>query len=387
MSISGNLRTMPFADLLQWVSQSRKTGTLAVEGPPFNKKVYFRDGLAVAVSSDSPKEFLSYYLVGWGYVSEPELHELLQMQERHGTMLGELLVIVGRLTREELLYVLQVKTEESIYELFLRDQGDFRFLENILPAKKFQPLSLPLDMISLEGVRRKDEWARVCELVPDETWVPKVVRAVDVRQMGPTELGILREINGTNSVEQIALACRLALFHVYQFVYYGVLHELFKLLPPDSDAERVIPGYTQSAWRIRLKDADKAVTEGDLAEAHRMVGEIKEGFPDNHEAQEAAGRVEERLTQVLEGQRLADSTVLELAIPVSQLTALTCTPQEGFLLSRINGHYTVAEILKMVPGSPLDNRMMIDGFLRRNIIRRREEQEERPRGRRDAKAG
>ena len=244
MSISGNLRTMPFADLLQWVSQSRKTGTLAVEGPPFNKKVYFRDGLAVAVASDNPKEYLGYYLVGWGYVSEPELHELLQMQERHGTMLGELLVIVGRLTREELLYVLQVKTEESIYELFLRDQGDFRFLENILPAKKFQPLGLPLDMISLEGVRRRDEWIRVRELVPDETWRPKVVRAVDVRQMGPTELGILREINGTNSIEQIALACRLALFHVHQFVYHGVLHELFQLLPPpaaSSGSSRATP--------------------------------------------------------------------------------------------------------------------------------------------------
>ncbi len=387
MSISGNLRTMPFADLLQWVSQSRKTGTLAVEGPPFNKKVYFRDGLAVAVASDSPKEYLSYYLVGWGYVSEPELHELLQMQERHGTMLGELLVIVGRLTREELLYVLQVKTEESIYELFLRDQGDFRFLENILPAKKFQPLSLPLDMISLEGVRRRDEWIRVRELVPDETWRPKVVRAVDVRQMGPTELGILREINGTNSIEQIALACRLALFHVYQFVYHGVLHELFQLLPPPSGVERVIPGYTQSAWRLRLKDADKALAEGDLIGARRIALEIGERFPDSREAQDAARHLEHRLQQALEQRRLADSTVLELAIPVSQLTTLTCTPQEGFLLSRINGRYTVAEVLTMAPGSALDNRLMMDGFLQRKIIRFRSEQETHHPGRRKATAG
>lgn len=387
MSISGNLRTMPFADLLQWVSQSRKTGTLAVEGPPFNKKVYFRDGLAVAVASDSPKEYLSYYLVGWGYVSEPELHELLQMQERHGTMLGELLVIVGRLTRDELMYVLQVKTEESIYELFLRDQGDFRFLENILPAKKFQPLSLPLDMISLEGVRRRDEWMRVRELVPDETWVPKVVRAVDVRQMGPTELGILREINGTNSVEQIALACRLALFHVNQFIYYGVLHELFQLLPPPSGVERMIPGYTQSAWRLRVKDADKAIAEGNLIGARRIAQEIKERFPANREAQEAGRHLEQRLVQAFERRRLADSVVLELAIPVSQLTSLSCTPQEGFLLSRINGRYTLAEILTMVPGSPLDNRLMMDGFLRREIIRLREEPEARPARRRNTKAG
>ena len=35
MSISGNLRTMLFADLLQGASQSRKTGTLVLEGKPF----------------------------------------------------------------------------------------------------------------------------------------------------------------------------------------------------------------------------------------------------------------------------------------------------------------------------------------------------------------
>jgi hypothetical protein len=44
---------MPFADLLQWVSQSRKTGTLSVEGEPHNKKIYFRDGLIAAASSEN----------------------------------------------------------------------------------------------------------------------------------------------------------------------------------------------------------------------------------------------------------------------------------------------------------------------------------------------
>lgn len=387
MSISGNLRTMPFADLLQWVSQSRKTGTLAVEGPPFNKKVYFRDGLAVAVSSESPKEFLSYYLVGWGHVSEQELHELLQMQERHGTMLGELLVIIGRLSREELLYILQVKTEESIYELFLRDSGEFRFLENILPAKKFQPLGLPLDMISLEGVRRRDEWLRIREVITDDAWVPKVVRAVDVRQMGAIELGILRETNGANSIEQIALACRLGPFHVLQFVYYGVLHGLFQLQPPPSDVERVIPGFTQGAWRLQLKDADRALAEGDLLAAYRRSVEVGEKFAGNREAEEALRHLQHRIDQALDQRRLSDGTVLELAIPVGQLTTLSCSPQEGFLLSRVNGAYTLGEILKTMPGSALENQLIIDSFVRRNILRHKGEPERRSPGRRDARAG
>ena len=38
MSVSGNLRTMPLPDVLQWVAQSRKTGTLVLEGDETNNE-------------------------------------------------------------------------------------------------------------------------------------------------------------------------------------------------------------------------------------------------------------------------------------------------------------------------------------------------------------
>jgi hypothetical protein len=132
----------------------------------------------------------------------------MSMQSRHGTMLGELLVIIGRLTREDVSYILQVKTEETIYELFLREAGDFQFLENILPENKLQPLALSVDMLILEGARRRDEWTRMRGALPSTRWAPKVARALDVANMGPAELSILREMNGSNTVEQIG--CLLA---------------------------------------------------------------------------------------------------------------------------------------------------------------------------------
>jgi len=360
---------MPFADLLQWVSQSRKTGTLAVEGPPFNKKVYFRDGLVVAASSEDPKEFLSYYLVGWKYLDEDELQELLEMQDRHGTMLGELLVIVGRVSREELVHILQVKTEEAIYELFLRDEGDFRFLENILPAKKFQPLGLPVDMLSLEGVRRKDEWLRIREAIPDPEYIPKLVRAVDVQQMGEVELNILREINGENTIEDISLACRMAYFHVLHFVYQGVSQGLFELVGRADDENKAIPGFTQGSWRMLLRDAEKALDKGELMVAHQKLTVVRDKHSNQREAQELATGLEQKLHQELEQRRLPDSAVLELAIPLAELTKIDCSPQEGFLLSRMNGTYSLGEILKLVPGSTVENRLMIEGLMDRKVVR------------------
>ncbi len=368
MSISGNLRTMPFPDLLQWVAHSRKTGTLAVEGNPYNKKIYFRDGLVVAASSEDPKEFLGYFLVGWGFLGEDELQELLDMQDQYGTLLGELLVIVGRVSREDLIHILQVKTEETIYELFLWEEGDFRFLENILPAKKFQPLNIAVDMLILEGVRRKDEWNRCRESIPDAKWVPKLVRAVDVQELGHTELSILREINGENSIEDIALACRLALFHVLLFVYQGMSHGLFDLSQPDSDEQTPIPGFTEVSWRTLLRNAEIAIESGDLVAGYERLSAIRNKYAKRREVSEQIASLEKVIGHQLEKRKLSLDAILELTIAPAELTSQSFSPQEGFLLSRINGVYTLGEILKMIPGSDLENRVMVDSLLQRDVI-------------------
>ena len=359
---------MPFPDLLQWVASSRKTGTLALEGDPHAKKIYVRDGLVVAASSENPKEFLGYYLVGWGYVGEDEIQQLLDMQEPHSTLMGELLVIVGRLSREDLQHVLQVKTEETIYELFLWEQGDFRFLENILPAKRFQPLNIPVDLLILEGVRRKDEWLRCRESIPDTRWVPKLVHAVDVQELGPTELSILREINGTNSIEEIALACRLAFFHVLLFVYQGLAHGLFELLPPAED-EITIPGFSEVSWRTLIRHAEREVDAGELMKGYRRITKLRESYSDLRVVSEQVALLERKIGKELEDRKLHDSAVPRLAVPPSELTRQSFSPQEGFLLSRINGAYTLGEILKVLPGSDLENRLMLHELIVRSIVR------------------
>jgi hypothetical protein len=369
VTISGNLRTMPFADLLQWVSQSRKTGTLAIEGDPYNKKIYFRNGLVVAASSEEPTEFLGFYLVGWGHVDEDELQELLDMQEDHNTLLGELLVIIGRLSREDLMHILQVKTEECIYDLFMWDEGDFRFLENILPGKKFQPLNLPVDMIILEGVRRRDEWIRCADKIGSVKCIPRLVRAVDVKQIGQTELGILREINGINSIERIALNCRIATFHVMYFVYQGLTHELFELKQPD-EGEAEIPGFSSRAWRTLIHEAQLLLEGGDLGGAYQRLGDIRDKYGDHREVSELASGLEGTIRKTVEGLDLDDSVVLRLAVPASELTNIQCTPEEGFLLSRINGAYRLGDILAMVPGNDLDKRVMVASLVRREIVTR-----------------
>jgi hypothetical protein len=368
VSISGNIRTMPFADLLQWVFSSRKTGTLVIEGQQYTKKLHFREGTVVAASSENPREFLGFYLVGWGYLGEEELQHMLDMQERHGTMLGELLVIVGRLTRDELEHLLRVKTEESIYDLFIWEAGEFRFLDGVMPVRKFQPLQLPVDSLILEGVRRQDEWRRILQVIPEATYIPKVVRAVDVQQMGPVELAILREIDGQQSIEQIAMASRLPEFHIFSFVYYGVDAQLFDLLPPTGPPVP-IPGFSRSSWRVLLKEAEGCLKDGDLLGCFQQVKELRDKYPDHRDVQEHASGIESKLKEELDRAAIQPSAVPELAIGMQELTKLDCGPLEGFVLSRVNGMYTIGQIMQTLPGSEVENLLIFRKLIEREVIR------------------
>ncbi len=368
MSISGNLRTMPFPDLLQWVSQSRKTGTLVIDGLSFKKKLYFRDGKIVASASDNPKEFLGYFLVGWNFVAEDELQELLDMQDRHGAMLGELLVIVGRLSREELAGVLRVKTEESIFDMFLWEEADFRFLEAILPAKKFDPLDIEVDHLILEGVRRLDEWERSRKVIKGDDWIPLVVGALDVNALSPEERGILCEIDGVNSIEDIGLARRMGPFGVRQFVAQGVNVGVFKMTRPSGKA-RSIPGFSKSGWRTMLNSGKKILADGQLLDAYRLLIDLRTKTDGNLDAQNQVDAVLGKIEKILVGSGFDGRSILEVAVPPEALTELVCSREEGFLFSRINGTYTVDQILSLLPGSPLEHRLVIHGLLGRGIIR------------------
>jgi len=368
MSIGGNLRTMPFPDLLQWVSQSRKTGTLVIDGPEFKKKLYFSEGHIVSAASNNPKEYLGYYLVGWKYVDEEELPELLEMQERYGALLGELLVMIGKMNRDELQQILTAKTEECLYDIFLWEEADFQFLDNVLPTMKFEPLDLSVDSLIMEGVRRKDEWERMKDSIPGTDWAPRLKRAIDVQQLGPVETSMVRMVNGSNTIEEIALACRISPFYVSQFIYQGLPHGIFTLLPP-SDKPRTIPGMIGAGWRIKLREAEKALEDGRFRQTLKILQGIRKDFSQQREALEFSTAMFEQLEAAVEKVNVTGDAIPELAVSFEELTKLDCSPDEGFLLSRINGMYSVDAILKMLPGDLEENRLILAQMVHDGIIR------------------
>jgi hypothetical protein len=373
MAVSGNLRTMPFFDLMQWISLARKTGTLVIKGQRFTKKILFHGGTVAAVTSNNPREHLGYYLVGWDYVSEDELQDLLEMQKQFNQMLGELLVKTGRLDREQVDYLVRVKTEETIFDVMLWEEGEFFFLDDAQPRRDFKELDLPVEHFVFEGARQADERRRMSELIPHVGHVPRVVQALDDSQLSEVGLAIVAEIDGERSIEEIALRCRLPEFPVLSFVYDGVVNGVFEILAPP-EQPHAIPGFVRTTWRDLTREAETGIAMGDLLEAYRQLVALRQKYAGIADAEKAADAVERDIVKEMEQIPMSPTMILELALAPADIVNLKCAPEEGFVLSRINGIYTLPQILTMLPGPKLYNQLIIHNLLQRGIIKLRESQ-------------
>lgn len=366
MTIAGNLRTMSFADLMQWLSSSSKTGVLVIDGTSYTKKIYFNHGHVVAVSSDNPREMLGYYLVGWGYCSEDDLQYIIEMQDHFRVMLGELAVKLGHLDVDQLDEVLRVKTEETIFDLILWDEGEFRFIEGELPERDFLDVDLPVSTFLFEGFRQRDERTRMAKLVPDARHIPAPVSAPD--DVDEREQRILASIDGTRSIERIALECRMPEFEVISLVHRGATGGWIRVLPP-RDPDTVVPIATHAPWMDTLREVDDRFRRGRLLDGFKLLTALEDRVAGRSDAERAVERMKTRLENTLDEEPIAPGSTLEPAVTIDELVHLECDPAEGFVLSRITGRYTVHEVLSQLPGSPLLNRTIVHNLVRRGLVK------------------
>ena len=73
MAISGDLKTMPLVELLQWAGGNGKTGVLELERNQVSKRIAFREGRVVGCSSDDPAKLLGRFLISRGKIGDRTL--------------------------------------------------------------------------------------------------------------------------------------------------------------------------------------------------------------------------------------------------------------------------------------------------------------------------
>jgi hypothetical protein len=359
MGIVGNLRTMQLEELLQWLSQSKKSGTLEIINGKVEKKIFFKDGLILSSASNRREEYLGHFLVSHGLITDSQLQKAVELQETTRMLLGMILVNNGALAEQDLAKMLRLKAEESIYDIFSWTEGDFRFLDDILPDSAMVPMRMDVTGIVMEGVQRLDEWKRIRQVIPNEQLIPVgLLDLTVVHDVGPGEKRILAMVNDEMTIEEIRqqthtteyLICKL-LFDQWQ------LGRLKFVRARGSVAAQATPGEAPTA--AALVEAGKAfLSQKDLDMGLRYLRAAKVLEPDNPDVQDIVSQAEKKIRELLERAGVTLDSIPQLTSSMEDLTLAKLSPQEGFMLTRINGMYDIQSILKITPMPQLDAMML-----------------------------
>lgn len=352
MSISGNLKTMALADLLQWLAEDAKTGTLRLDNGSFEKQLHFFEGRVISTSSSDPKEYLGHFLVSHGYITEIEQARALEMQEGNKMLLGKILISIGVITEEVLERMLYLKSEETLYELFTWPEGEFKFFDGELPESSLHPIDLNVTSVVLRGAQRLDEWNRIRSVIPSSDVV-----AVSVRELASdvaAEAAVLAAIDDDRTIAEIAMHTHSSEFHVGRILTEQIEAGNVKVVRPRGQARASSETITATSSEALIQEAQRRLDDLDYLGCLRHLRAARSLDPDNREVARVIKEAEEQVLDALRSEGIEPSKVPRVCTKAEDLGNVDITPDEGFLLSRINGQMDLKTILIISPLDPLE---------------------------------
>ncbi|HSD27729.1 MAG TPA: DUF4388 domain-containing protein [Vicinamibacteria bacterium] len=364
MSFAGDLHTFDLFDLFGWLMGRKKAGLLVMTRRSTRKRLAFRDGAVQWTSSNDPRETIGQALVRDGLITEEALFRALLKQETDKRRLGELLIADGRLTEPQLMGTLRSNAEAHLSDLFLWADGRFEFEDDRPPAPEPSDLKIELKTVLDEGRHRRELWQKLRRRFPSNEITFRVLAdagpladptlrpIVDLAGRGKTLAGISLESRRSEYDTTLLLAglCDRGALAVDK-VEAGA---------PETDPVGIITTLLEGAV-MRLK-------EGRFDAAREAYERVLAFDGVNQAAKKGLLAVAEARQKA----RVARKIPLE-KVPVLRLTAMTLAqrrfdPQEGFVLSRINGQWDVRSILKLCPMPEDDVLFIFSRLLDRQII-------------------
>jgi hypothetical protein len=363
MSLIGNLRTMSLPDILQWIAVGRKIGTLHLERRSIQKRIVFREGNISTSWSNDPRESLGQFLIREGRISEEQLFRALSRQEEEGTLLGGILLEEGIVDADALREVLRLKAEETIYDIFLWPEGQFEFKEGELPRDTLVNIDVGVTEVVLEGIRRVDEWGRIRRVFPSS--------ATGFKPGGsPPENALERAVVGLvemrKTLGEIALELRRSEFDASAILFELAAREVISVDPNVPDETSATD--TVGAIRELLAIAYQRLQERRYESAFKAYEKVLSLDRLNQHAKKGLLTVAEARERDRARKSIPLDKIPVLKIDMAALTREKFEPQEGFVISRINGEWDVQSILKICPMAEEEALLIFARLLDRNVI-------------------
>ena len=222
---------------------------------------------------------------------------------------------------------------------------------------------MDIQSVIMEGVRRIDEWERIRRVFPGEgTTFAVKTRPPDA---DATEQAVLDLAERGKSLREIALELRRS-----EFEAAALLYQLYnrKALTVDRAGEPTRPSNTLAMIQEKIAQASVHLGSNEFDAARECFEIVLALDRLNQKAKKGLIAVVEARTRFKALEMVEIEKVPVMKIGMAELTKMRFDPQEGFVLSRVNGEWSVASILKTCPMGEYEALLIFSRLLERGVI-------------------
>lgn len=187
-------------DIVGLIGQTGWDGELAVLDGEASRSIFFEKGMVIGASSTAEGERIGEVLYQYGALTEEQVASAAAAVNAEARF-GEVVVKLGYLSAERLFQIIGLQAQEILYAVLRIGDGMFYFLETYDEKRITARLSLGVNHLLIEGVRRMDEMSYFRQRIPSDEHVPERVAG-----RGPPEAGfeaVYAAVDGTRSVLDI----------------------------------------------------------------------------------------------------------------------------------------------------------------------------------------
>jgi hypothetical protein len=374
MGIHGTLNTMSVSDLLQFLAAGHKTGSLKFGRGDIIKQIYLEGGLIVGSFSNDPREYLGQVLLHYGKIQESQLQAAMEIQRQFGGKLGMILSSRGFVTQDDVAEVLRTRTLEIIYDLFIWDEAQFEFFDNERLPEDLIRVSVDATSVIMDGIYRIDEWSRYRAVIPSDRtffelnpgWTQSLNTSEEIRR-------VLYHVERRLTAAEICYNMHTSLFHACALLFDLIRKDFIKVAG-EAPAPAAEAAADLSALKLPktvpdlLNLARAELKENNAENALAIIHSALEQEPKNTAAHHLREEAEKKFVTQAFHNGFSPRSVAKILVAPEQLEHERLGPQEGFVLSRINGESDIESILAICPFREADSLRMIKKLLDSGII-------------------
>ncbi len=220
--LSGDLGAFSLADIFTLLGMAKKTGALRLTRGAESRTLHWEAGEIVFARSNSVRDSLGNFLVRKGIIT-PEQNAVSASKIDETTRHGKVLVRMGFVTADQLLWAVKQQVLEIIYSLFHWRSGFFEFVDGEADSKEKITLSMSTTKIVMEGIHRLDEWGKIRATFPDDSAVLEPgLSAGEVAtrpDLTAEEKALYPLADGRRALGEIANLARLGEFECYSALF------------------------------------------------------------------------------------------------------------------------------------------------------------------------